>query len=509
MCLECEIEFYLKEGTCVYECGINFFSDEKKICRRCEKFCKVCHFNKCILCDDDKYLLEGKICVDECPFGFVKNNNQCVKCNTLKNCKKCDEKDSRKCGECIEPEIEFMGHCINKCPDQYFQNSARCERCSVGCKICSSRNKCLFCESGYFLNNNSCVKNCDEGFIFNNNNCLECSNEDCKKCLSTNLSECELCKKGFYFYKRKCYPKCLTRTYLMMSINNHFICEDCGSNCLECIDKNYCKRCVQSTYLYNDECVSKCPEMHTSLNGKCVKCNINFCLKCDLSLKICRKCKEGYLLNKGKCYENCPQGTFIESNNCNKCPFPCRNCLKRENCIDCEDDYILYNGQCVDKCESGNIEVNRQCLECKVKNCEKCDHRLENCNRCKADLYLFRGECYRHCPDKFYVEDGMCNECKEFCLQCTTGYDCSKCQAGKVLFKNSLCLDNCPEGFINVDSKCIKCILGCKRCRKDNYNFCTSCKKPLFLYQGECLEQCPIGTYNFENKYCERNILFI
>ena len=72
-----------------------FFLMKKKICRRCEKFCKVCHFNKCILCDDDKYLLEGKICVDECPFGFVKNNNQCVKCNTLKNCKKCDEKDSR------------------------------------------------------------------------------------------------------------------------------------------------------------------------------------------------------------------------------------------------------------------------------------------------------------------------------------------------------------------------------------------------------------------------------
>ena len=107
----------------------------KKICRRYDKFCIVCHFNKCIFCDDDKYLSEGKISVYECLFGFVKNNNQWVKCNTLKNCKKCDGKDSRKCGECIEPEIEFMGHCVNKCPEKYFQNSGRCERCFVGCKI--------------------------------------------------------------------------------------------------------------------------------------------------------------------------------------------------------------------------------------------------------------------------------------------------------------------------------------------------------------------------------------
>ena len=59
---------------------------------------------------------------------------------------------------------------------------------------------------------------------------------------------------------------------------------------------------MQLTYLYNAECIYKCPEMHISINDKSVQCNFNFYLKCDLSLKICRKCKEGCLLNKGKGY---------------------------------------------------------------------------------------------------------------------------------------------------------------------------------------------------------------
>ena len=64
---------------------------------------------------------------------------------------------------------------------------------------------------------------------------------------------------------------------------DHSYCEKClDPHCITCVDDiDKCVECEIGTYLLDNKCVSACPEGYREENGKCIKCNIPNCKKCN------------------------------------------------------------------------------------------------------------------------------------------------------------------------------------------------------------------------------------
>lgn len=57
------------------------------------------------------------------------------------------------------------GQCVHVCPQGFYHSAERsCERCSNHCRLCSSADHCLRCNSSYYLSEGACAKlECGEG----------------------------------------------------------------------------------------------------------------------------------------------------------------------------------------------------------------------------------------------------------------------------------------------------------------------------------------------------------
>lgn len=204
-------------------------------CFKCPNNCESCEYNPlnekivCIKCKNDQDLKDG-VCLDRiCPDNKIKKGNDCIQCYD-KNAKKCEEVDVKISIECKEGFYldEERNICLSECQEgKYYSKIFRkCRSCNSNCLSCSNYDKCLKCQSGFFLiENNSCVKRCPEGYsekIVNFNedyenafcekcaqNCSKCDSDsgNCVKCFSpylNHLGKCVLrCQEGFYENKDK------------------------------------------------------------------------------------------------------------------------------------------------------------------------------------------------------------------------------------------------------------------------------------------------------------------
>eukprot|EP00826_Nyctotherus_ovalis_P059931 TRINITY_DN8378_c0_g7_i1.p1 TRINITY_DN8378_c0_g7~~TRINITY_DN8378_c0_g7_i1.p1 ORF type:complete len:286 (+),score=19.52 TRINITY_DN8378_c0_g7_i1:73-930(+) len=95
---------------------------------------------------------------------------------------------------------------------------------------------------------------------------------------------------------------------------------------------------------------------------------------------------------------------------------------------------------------------------------------------------------FRHLPTYPFLS---CIECNEGCAECTsTAKDgCTKCTAN-YLFWFGQCLKDCPKGTYPAASNCSSCPLECKACISDTA--CTEYTDPLY---GVCEKKCPSGFY--------------
>ena len=85
-CLSCQSGMFLADsGACEVGCRRGYRSNiGKGICDPCPKGCLECNEKVCLLCDNDKFLVEGG-CFTTCPDGYHNHKdplqgNSCIKC---------------------------------------------------------------------------------------------------------------------------------------------------------------------------------------------------------------------------------------------------------------------------------------------------------------------------------------------------------------------------------------------------------------------------------------------
>ena len=369
--------------------------------------------------------------------------------------------------------------------------------------------------------------------------------DSCASCTTTNVSNnkdiknkqclsCYMNKNNRYLFNNECLTECPIYTSYNTNLN---ICEKCSNNCLTCADNNinFCLSCNLSLINPNQillkstgECLSECPlEYYSSIddngNKTCEKCNYS-CSICS-SYNSCVKCKDdiNYVLYKEECLENCPEGTIkqkkisdnVEDNRykCSPCTNNCKTCYERTDfCTSCSNGLILYNNECKLVCPKGTVFNGETCIDCPV-GCSECNLLIDSnkfiCNSCNIDYILIdnsickikQKECLN--INEFLNENNFqCEECDTSCLNCIDNkFNCTKCTLDKSL-NNGKCVSSCEASYVSefaddLDTNlCNKCQdNNCLICKSSINSNCQKCKEGLILYKGECILQCPLGSY--------------
>ncbi|KAL4476576.1 hypothetical protein ABPG74_010309 [Tetrahymena malaccensis] len=591
------------QSACVLTCPPGQFANSVQINGNKRLICKACDNKECFTCDpinpqnclscnnSSKYLSQAK-CVDKCPDDqYIDEETK----SCLKTCTgdKIPNLKSKKCEIC--KDIVFNGTCVNECPKGYLAQNQSCISCdkaiSDNCIECQMDSQgvqtCNKCSQNKFLFNNTCADSCPKGFIANNqtmiceqikecikgtyfdndtNQCLQCK-LNCQEC--SNSQSCKNCSQGFVLVQdsQECVYGCPKATY-----QQDQVCLNCPSNCLSCTQKDQCEKCQKQFFLQeglcvefctnqfvklDDRCVESCPKEYSldkDLN-QCMKCPIN-CLECNQKLE-CQKCKDNYLLQQNLCVEQCsygyeenkqdkkceqvikcPQGSFLDqdSKQCKTCSLNCLECLNGSQCVTCQDKFYLVksNSQCSESCPEKTYVQNQYCINC-PQNCSNCKDS-DFCNTCSNSFFKYKGKCFDECEKplkqinnecievcpigySYDIDSNLCYQCPNNCVDCNKNLDCLKCKSD-FLLQSKVCVTECQDGykenkqlqiceqiidcpkgtFLNEKTKsCSKCNPVCEECKDESQ--CITCKQGLFLIKStmQCSSNCPENTYNDGN----------
>lgn len=204
ICLKCVNGFYPNDKNCIACPKPNQYFDSSNTCADCPSGCGVCENSKeCLQCHPgyslDKYT---KKCI-ECPLN-------CASCKSINTCEVCDygysnDQDNSECIRTKNTSPKILTE-VNKpkpleinFPSEHFDQNVSFKSIPW-CKVVKDE-KCLLCDVGYFLNDNTCFA------------CID----DCLRC--TNNLDCLLCDTGYSLVKNKgsftCFKKNVTlRTYI-------------------------------------------------------------------------------------------------------------------------------------------------------------------------------------------------------------------------------------------------------------------------------------------------------
>jgi proprotein convertase subtilisin/kexin type 5 len=140
-------------------------------------------------------------------------------------------------------------------------------------------------------------------------------------------------------------PDCVggyAQTYFNYTLDQ---CRYCHSSCQNCSGETMynCTNCSLPYYLFNNTCVSKCPDRYYKSNAthQCLPCNAGCNKTCDGPLpQNCTDCPTGQTLLEGNCSTKvCPYNGYIRSsdNSCQVCNSECATCNggSRNNCTLC------------------------------------------------------------------------------------------------------------------------------------------------------------------------------
>lgn len=88
-----------------------------------------------------------------------------------------------------------------------------------------------------------------------------------------------------------------------------------------------------------------------------------------------------------------------------------------------------------------------------------------------------------------------CLKCSSNCSACVSTTSCTSCTNGTRLYQGR-CVSNCPVGTYQSENTCINCNISlCRQC--SNATNCITCDpySGAFLADGLCIFNCPTGTY--------------
>ncbi|KAL4502619.1 hypothetical protein ABPG73_014376 [Tetrahymena malaccensis] len=511
-----------KDANQCLSCNEGFFLEGSK-CTACTQPCKTCSdkSNKCLSCIAN-YTFDSvnNVCVADCDISCKtcqnpKDQNSCLSCNDGffldgSKCSKCAspcntcETQSQKCLSCIiNYTLDLSKNICNpscdssckscvapkdpaKCQECYkgfYLSSGQCVQCSSPCKECTdSDSKCISCLANYNFDSlkNICTPICDSS-------CKTCSQpQDSTKCTS--------CQDGNFLLNGKCSPckspcstcenkedqclSCIVNFTFDHTINS---CKaDCDSSCKSCSlpkDSNSCLSCQDGYFLSGKQCLP--------CSSPCKSCNISAttCLSCisdtDYQFKsatnkcepicdsTCQTCSEPK--NPFKC-TSCNDGTYLNSNQCQKCQAPCLTCKNLSTqCLSCIDAKYTYDSS-TNTCKS-NCHIS----------CKTCSNP-DDANSCSS------------CFDGSFLNGSTCQQCQSPCQNCqNSGSNCLSCVSGYQFKPQNTCeivcasqcktcskpLDSksctsCPDGYFLSGTECLPCQAPCQNC-VDSANKCLSC----------------------------------
>jgi hypothetical protein len=534
ICEKCQKGFLLKNGECVGECGIGFYSSEfKGLCETCSENCSSCKISEeskslvCEKCESDFYLINNFECIKECPEGFVKSdianeldtflkksskenknidivnnlikndkNNQsdidnlrklsnkysqkeCKMCEYPNECRRCLILNQSLCEDCYEGYFNNNGICQHNCPNGYYKSKKQCLKCPIGCDECNSENTCAKCLKGFFYKNGVCLPDCEEGWTPDvySNICKKCFDSRCAQCFTQDENLCQKCFNGYKLFENVCYTNCPLGYY-----DNNGFCVKCAKGCLDCESNYSCKSCDYNNnlVLFEGKCHENCSAgYYKEYRGNvCKKCSNKDCLVCDsFEHSKCKVAKSGTVIENAY-YEKCPEyfvASFLNVKYNNE-KYELLKCFKCPNFCDI--------------CEFNPANSKIQCL--------KCTNNFE----------LKNGICIdKLCGDNQIKKDNGCLNCQDIkAKKCDNDSTYKSIECLKDYYLNDgKCLGACPEGryFSKAFMECKDCVDNCAECI--NYNECNKCDEGfLFLENSKCVKQCPSG---FSEDYLNRKCL--
>ncbi|XP_061589572.1 LOW QUALITY PROTEIN: proprotein convertase subtilisin/kexin type 5 [Cololabis saira] len=560
-CSSCSSGHSLQEGVCVVNtvCTDGEYQDGDGTCHACDATCLKCTgpgSEDCISCVSSHVLDEGR-CLVACAKGKYQSGGQCHLCDHT--CATCVDAGPANCTSCDTDKFGLErylhgGLCLDACPEAFYHTGYRtCEPCAQHCRLCTSPNHCLKCNSSFYVSKGACVKlECGEGEVEDPDydDCMACE-EGCRKCVLYNPRHCLSCTEGFYTFQDGCYRNCPAKTY---SVEEEMTCLPCDDSCVSC-DEHECYWCETDLFLSEGTCVSVCPdgfygdedtndceECHSDCatcdgpeNDNCVSCEDGkalvhgecvsdhevcpsktflsddgacedchpSCESCSGSEKNqCTKCGKGrFLTAQQTCVSKCPAGFFAGrlSGACEACPPGCSQCVDAQRCSRClsthQAQLFLQDGQCVEECVSG-YPAGQLCRSC-APGCASCERNATHCLTCEEPLLLHKHQCVEECPPAHAVRDHECHHCPAACQECNPLGPCTGCEEYHFLHEG-LCAPSCPERFYedNEQRECLRCHPDCALCDGPNGDECDACADlEATLHNGACLAACPLRTY--------------
>lgn len=157
----------------------------------------------------------------------------------------------------------------------------------ANCKTCDAT-QCYICYNGYYATLtvsgvvNSCTATCPDYYFIQSSTltCQKCINL-CLTCTSTN--NCQKCVTPYFLYNNQCVTSCPEQTYSVMNTGG-YQCKNCGYNCSVCTDNTTCSTCISESFLLNGVCYQACPSGYygRSVDYTCQPCSLGNCANCTV-----------------------------------------------------------------------------------------------------------------------------------------------------------------------------------------------------------------------------------
>ncbi|KAM8872819.1 proprotein convertase subtilisin/kexin type 5 [Synchiropus picturatus] len=530
-CTLCAEGYLIEEWRCVPSCSAAFYAtepspeiaDRQGICRRCDASCLTCvgpSRQNCSSCSSG-HRLENGVCVVSslCADGeFQDSSGKCHACDAT--CLKCRGPQDGDCISCVASRALDQGRCVLECDKVKYQSGGQCHLCDHTCATCvdAGSSNCSSCDTDKFgmeryLLDGQCLDSCPEAFFHTQDGrCQRCP-DHCRLCSSSR--RCLKCQSSYYLFDGVCLQ--LECGEGEVEDPDYHDCMPCEEGCKQCVLYNprHCQSCMEGYYNFQDACYRDCPAKTFSVEDQmtCIPCD-DTCVSCDQNK--CYWCETDLFLSEGSCVSVCPDGFYgdEDSNNCEECDADCLTCdgPNLSNCLTCEDGKVLQMGQCVSDHEVCPIRTFRtvagSCEDCHP-SCESCSGEEKNqCTACAKGRFLTEQRtCVSKCPGGFFASrlSSVCELCPAGCLQCADAQHCTRCQSTRkapLFLQDGECVQQCDSGFYPVGPICRSCAAGCVSCWR-NASHCLSCEEHLFLHKHQCVDECPRG-HTVRDGECQR-----
>ncbi|XP_033096494.1 scavenger receptor cysteine-rich domain superfamily protein-like [Anneissia japonica] len=312
--------------------------------------------------------------------------------------------------------------------------------------------------------------------------------------------------------------------------------------------------CQNSTYLYIQECVEKCPTGYfpNADSLTCLQCSAP-CQTCTGTSTKCTSCIAPKYLKGDNCVNNCfPMLSKGPARSSVRLVGGASNFEGRVEVYHngrwgtvCDDGWNIGNanvvcrelqlGDALEAVTAADVgfapastrtpimldNVNCQGKESKLEFCvptlswelHNCGHNEDAGVRCSGpDRSRL---CVSSCGDGYYrvPNSNQCQLCSEDCRTCyKVETHCLTCSHPRFLDGNK-CVEICPAGYYgNLDSRtCKPCNSNCRNCENGiNNDICTSCHDGMFLSDRKtCIESCaPYLSKNMPIRLADGNTPF-